>query len=148
MATKANKRIAGIFTGLMVALALSSFLAVMTGPVGVKPFLVIRIWLHKLSAGALIEKTWTRIPETIVLDLRTPRLILSALVGAGLAVSGAAMQGLFRNPMAEPYVLGMSSGAAVGASLALVLGLGKCFGVLSLPILAFAGSHGYHFCGL
>lgn len=60
----------------------------------------------------------------IVRDLRAPRVVLAALVGAGLAVSGAALQGTLRNPLAEPYLLGVSGGAAVGAVVALTLGLG------------------------
>jgi iron complex transport system permease protein len=114
-------------------------LAVMTGPVGIDSFVVIKIWIHHLSGG-MTEKDWTRIPEVIVMDVRTPRVVLSMLSGMGLAVAGAAMQGLFRNPMAEPYVLGMSSGAAVGAALSIVLGAGKIFGVYAIPALAFAGS--------
>jgi len=122
-------------TGLLVA----ACLAVMIGPVVIKPLLVVKIWLHQFT-GALIEKDWGRIPEVIVLDIRTPRVVLSILVGMGLAVAGAAMQGLFRNPMAEPYVLGMSSGAAVGACLAIVLGLGRVFGPFAIPVLAFTGA--------
>jgi iron complex transport system permease protein len=60
----------------------------------------------------------------IVRDLRGPRVLLAALVGAGLAVSGAALQGTLRNPLAEPYLLGVSGGAAVGAVVALTVGLG------------------------
>lgn len=60
----------------------------------------------------------------IVRDLRAPRVVLAALVGAGLAMSGAALQGTLRNPLAEPYLLGVSGGAAVGAVVALTLGLG------------------------
>ena len=62
--------------------------------------------------------------RTIILDLRLPRAVLGTLVGAGLAVSGAVFQALLRNPLAEPYVLGVSGGAAVGAVGAVVLGPG------------------------
>lgn len=111
----------------------------MIGPVFIEPLVVIKIWLWKVSGG-LVEKDWSRVPEVIVLSVRTPRVILASLVGMGLGVSGAAMQGLFRNPMAEPYVLGMSSGAAVGACLAIVLGVGAVFGGFAVPVLAFTGS--------
>ncbi|SMC95451.1 iron complex transport system permease protein [Desulfocicer vacuolatum DSM 3385] len=124
-----------IGTGLLF----TACLAVMIGPVVIKPLLVVKIWVHQFTGG-LIEKEWSRIPEVIVMDIRTPRVLLSILVGMGLAVSGAAMQGLFRNPMAEPYVLGMSSGAAVGACLAIVLGMGRVFGPFAIPILAFTGA--------
>jgi len=60
----------------------------------------------------------------IVRDLRLPRVLLAALVGAGLAMSGGALQGTLHNPLAEPYLLGVSGGAAVGAVIAMVLGAG------------------------
>ena len=78
--------------------------------------------------------------------IRIPRLILGILVGAGLAISGTVMQGLFRNPMADPGLLGVSSGAAVGAVAAIVLGLtffGQWYAQLGpwlLPVMAFSGS--------
>ncbi len=128
-----------ILTILLVGLIISCILAIMIGPVFIHPAVVVKIWLHKLLGG-LIQPDWTAIQETIVVDIRTPRVILSMLVGMGLAISGTAMQGLFRNPMAEPYVLGMSAGAACGASLAIVLGIGKIFGVFSIPAMAFIGA--------
>lgn len=124
---------------LTLGLLIAAALAVMFGPVFIRPLLVIKIWGYKLTGG-LMASDWGRIPETIVVDVRTPRVVLSILVGMGLAVAGASMQGLFRNPMAEPYVLGMSSGAAVGAALAIVLGMGKVFGFLAIPAMAFAGA--------
>ena len=135
-----NKKNLPVFGILTAGLFAAACLAVMTGPVHIDALVVVRIWLHKMTGGILMEKDWARIPETIVMDIRTPRVILSILVGQGLAVAGAAMQGLFRNPMAEPYVLGMSSGAAVGAALSIVLGVGKIFGTFSTPALAFTGA--------
>ena len=76
---------------------------------------------------------------TIVMSLRVPRIALAASVGAGLAVSGAVFQALLRNPLAEPYVLGVSSGAAVGAVAAMVLGL-TATSILALPVAAFLGA--------
>ena len=76
---------------------------------------------------------------TIVLELRLPRVGLAALVGAGLAVSGAVFQALLRNPLAEPYVLGISSGAAVGAVVAMVFGM-TATSVVALPLAAFGGA--------
>ena len=75
--------------------------------------------------------------QAIVRTLRVPRVVLAALVGAGLAVSGCALQGVMRNPLAEPYLLGVSGGAAVGAVAAVTL-----FNVASgvLPVAAFAGA--------
>ncbi len=77
----------------------------------------------------------------IVLNLRLPRIILSALVGAALAVVGAALQGMFKNPMADPYVMGISSGASLGAAIAIIAGLEYTFsGIGFITIFAFAGS--------
>jgi len=73
---------------------------------------------------------------TVVRTLRVPRVTLAVLVGAGLGMSGAALQGTMRNPLAEPYLLGVSGGAAVGAVLATMFGLGVTF----LPLAAFLGA--------
>jgi iron complex transport system permease protein len=79
--------------------------------------------------------------ERIILEIRMPRILAGALVGAALSAAGVVYQGIFKNPMADPYVLGVSAGAAVGASLAIVFRIGfTLFGVNTLPILAFAGS--------
>lgn len=72
----------------------------------------------------------------VVRELRFPRVVLAALVGAGLGMSGAALQGVLRNPLAEPYLLGVSGGAAVGAVTAVTLG----FAAVLVPIAAFAGA--------
>jgi iron complex transport system permease protein len=76
---------------------------------------------------------------TIIRELRLPRALQAALVGAALAMSGATLQALLRNPLAEPYILGVSSGAAVGAVLTVVTGLAARI-VWSLPVAAFAGA--------
>lgn len=76
----------------------------------------------------------------IVMNLRLPRVILAAIVGASLALAGAAMQGLFRNPMASPSIIGLSAGAAFGASLAIVLGVSWVSGAFAIPAMAFVFS--------
>jgi iron complex transport system permease protein len=79
--------------------------------------------------------------ETIIIQIRLPRIISGALVGAALAAAGVAYQGIFRNPMADPYVIGASSGAGLGAAVAIVLGVGySVLGVNTLPVFAFFGS--------
>jgi len=81
------------------------------------------------------------IDYTLLFQLRLPRLLLASLAGSALAMAGAAFQALLRNPLAEPYTLGVSSGAALGAVLAIKLGLDiTLFGVSSVPLFAFAGS--------
>ena len=76
--------------------------------------------------------------RTIILQLRIPRIILAILVGAGLSVAGATLQSLLRNPLAEPYILGISSGGTVGAFLAITLGLG--WAQFTTPLFSFVGS--------
>ncbi len=81
--------------------------------------------------------------RTIVFDLRAPRVALAAMAGAGLAVSGAMMQAMFRNPLADPALIGVSSGAALGAITAIVLGAGALSAQTVLPVLplsAFVGA--------
>ena len=97
-----------------------------------------RVWLALVSPGSA-----TPTDVTIVWDLRLPRTLLAAITGAALAASGAAFQGLFRNPLADPFVIGASSGAAFGATLAIMLGLGGSFlGLGPVPVAAFAGAIG------
>jgi len=79
---------------------------------------------------------------TIVMDIRLPRVLMGALVGAALAVAGAAMQGLFRNPMADPYIIGISSGAGLGAAVAILMGFSVLAGAFALPVMAFTGALG------
>ncbi len=79
--------------------------------------------------------------ETILFSLRLPRTALVALAGAGLAGSGAAYQGLFRNPLADPYLVGVASGAGLGAILAMTGGISASFlGMLTVPLAAFCGA--------
>jgi iron complex transport system permease protein len=78
----------------------------------------------------------------IVLGIRMPRVLLAALVGAGLGSAGALLQALLHNPLADPYVLGISGGAALGGVVALALGLGGGLAGLGVPLCAFAGALG------
>mgnify|MGYP005728910123 FL=1 len=91
----------------------------------------------------LLGKT-SDIQNTVLTEIRLPRVILSGLAGASLGISGAALQGLFRNPLADPGLIGVSAGAALGATLMIVLG-GDMFsqyslGVFFIPLAAIAGS--------
>ncbi|MGR8010291.1 FecCD family ABC transporter permease [Streptomyces hypolithicus] len=81
--------------------------------------------------------------RTIVLDVRLPRVLLGAVVGAGLAVIGTVLQALVRNPLADPFLLGISSGASVGAVGVIVLGIGAGIATtVTVPLAAFAGALG------
>ncbi|OPX71514.1 MAG: Cobalamin import system permease protein BtuC [Methanoregulaceae archaeon PtaB.Bin108] len=85
-----------------------------------------------------VAHDWTPAEESIILFIRLPRVLLAALVGASLAICGAVLQSLFRNPMADPFLLGISNGAALGASLVLVTGLAVGSGIFGVPVAAFA----------
>lgn len=96
--------------------------------------------LPLLDVGrALLNKGATPMVRDIVLLLRAPRVAVAGLVGAALATSGAAMQGLFRNPMADPGIIGVSAGGAMGGVLAFALGLYR-LSIYALPGLAFLGA--------
>ncbi len=96
-----------------------------------------------MAARALSADAWLAdvpaVHATVVFDVRLPRILTAALVGAGLAVSGTAFQGILLNPLADPYTLGVSAGAAFGASLAIILNIGF-MGIYSVPLFAFAGA--------
>jgi len=111
-----------ILSGLAGGLFLTFVLALTVGSVNIHPFLVTKILFSKIIG---IPRTWPASFEAVIIGVRIPRILLGALVGAALGVSGTAMQGLFRNPMASPYVTGVASGAAFGASLMIVLGIGS-----------------------
>lgn len=113
---------------LLALLAALVLLSLFTGPVD-------------MPARRLIEGTLAGelVPSRILLELRVPRTVLCVAVGAALGLSGAAMQGLLRNPLAEPGLLGVSSGAALGAVLALYTGFADRF-ALALPLAGFVGT--------
>ncbi|WP_227270218.1 FecCD family ABC transporter permease [Roseobacter weihaiensis] len=121
-----------------VLLALSMSAAVSVGAVQVPLASVWGILINKIVPGS-IAPYWSAGREAIVWDIRFPRTILAAFVGAGLAMVGASLQAVTRNPLADPHLLGISAGAAFGAILAL-LHTGLFLGLLTVPLLAFAGA--------
>ena len=126
-----------VLAGILLLIVSISF-GVSLGAVSIPLSTVWGIVANKLAPG-LVDATWSTGRESIVWDVRFPRVILGALVGAGLAVTGAVLQPLTRNPLADPHLLGVSSGAAFGAILAL-LHTGMFLGPLTVPLMAFAGA--------
>jgi iron complex transport system permease protein len=118
-------------------LGIASLAALSIGSVNVPFEQTIALLLHRLHL--VDEGTWTVTQATIILQVRLPRVLMAGLAGGGLALSGSVMQGIFQNPMADPGLLGVSSGAALGAVLALHLGLAAQHYLL-LPGFAFLGA--------
>ncbi len=111
------------------------------GAVAIAPGDTLRIIAHALGADVAVDAR----QASVVLAIRLPRTLLGLLIGAGLATSGVLMQGLFRNPLADPGLIGISSGAALAAVAVIVLGatwlrgLSHLFGIFTLPLAAFGG---------
>lgn len=124
---------------LLVLLALSVTLGAAVGDVPLPPGAVARAVGHRLLPG-LVSAPGDPLAGEIVWDLRLPRVVLAALVGAALSVAGVTLQGLLGNPLADPYTVGVSSGAAVGAGAAILLGIEAAGGGLALPACAFAAA--------
>jgi iron complex transport system permease protein len=126
-----------------VALVLSVGLAVSVGAVAIPFATVWAIAADHLRPG-LVVPWWRQGQEAIVWEIRFPRVLLAGLVGAGLASVGAALQAVTRNPLADPHLMGISSGGAFGAILAL-MHTGMVLGLLTVPVFAFAGALGATF---
>jgi len=119
-----------ITAGAIVLLVAVAMLAISIGPIPISFTSILRT-LFGLHHGLTGEQ------RTLVLDLRLPRVILAALVGAALSCSGAVYQTVFRNPLADPYLLGAASGAGLGATIAITASHGNVYGLL--PIFSFVG---------
>jgi iron complex transport system permease protein len=119
---------------LIGSLAAALVLSLGVGGVTLAPRQVLRALLDPTAAGVRPADA------AIVWDLRLARVLLAALVGAGLAGAGAAFQGLFRNPLADPFVIGASGGAALGATLAIVLNPADGRPAVPIPLAAFSGA--------
>ena len=125
---------------LLAILVICVVVAAAVGTVYVPFGDVLKMCWNKLSP-LNVTPTWRSVDETIILQVRLPRVIGAALVGAALATAGVLFQGLLRNPMADPYIIGTSAGAALGATVAMLLPLSMAFlGFGMVPVLAFAGA--------
>ncbi|MCC6002324.1 MAG: iron ABC transporter permease [Pararhodobacter sp.] len=118
-------------------LAVMALISLHVGAAGVRPLPVLADWLSGREVGLR--------DRVVLLDIRLPRLLTAVLVGAALAVAGALMQGLFRNPLADPGIVGVGAGAGLGAVTAIVLGallpagLAGVLGLHLVPVAAFLG---------
>ncbi|MEH7383560.1 iron ABC transporter permease [Bacillus sp. JJ1533] len=129
-----------VITMLLLVFSIVSILfAIGIGPVSVDPQTVIKILLAKLPFLG-IETSWSQVDYNIVWGLRLPRVLLGMIVGASLAITGVVMQALVRNHLADPFILGVSSGASATATLGMLFGAFSIFGTYSLSISAFIGA--------
>jgi len=145
---RAGKASGGIFTSragvyfatVSIILGVAFIAGIAVGSSPVAPATVARVLTaHILPRGLVDVSDITEPEQVIVWMIRTPRVLVAALVGAGLAVAGAQMQGLFRNPLASPDIIGSSSGGALGAVMALATGLAMR-SLFYLPVMSFAGA--------
>ncbi|MBU1295119.1 MAG: iron ABC transporter permease, partial [Gammaproteobacteria bacterium] len=123
---------------LSILLLLLMGVAIGVGSVSISQSTVWNVIGHKLSITNM-QPNWSMGRENIIWSVRLPRTLLAAMVGAALAIVGAALQSVTRNPLADPHLLGVSSGAALGAIIAL-LHTGMVLGVVTVPVFAFLGA--------
>ena len=121
---------------LLALVAATALLSMTMGPVSIPVGHIAGIVLAPFGADL---SDFTRTEQLVIEQIRLPRILVGGLVGMALGVAGATMQGLFRNPMADPGIIGVSAGGAVGAVLAIALGLNSLF-FLALPSFAFVGA--------
>jgi iron complex transport system permease protein len=132
-----NKRRVLAFTLLPLLLIAAVLVAVGVGAVPVSPTALVRLLLLKLGISSFPVPAERDV--TILLLLRFPRVVAALLVGSSLAVCGVVMQGLFRNPMASPEILGLSAGGSLGAVVAITTGI-AAGSLLAVPMLTIAGA--------
>ncbi|MDU1540678.1 MAG: iron ABC transporter permease [Paeniclostridium sordellii] len=114
--------------------------AIAIGSTYIEPGEVYKVLLNKLTNGALFSDVGEVMTQNIIWEIRFPRVLLGAICGAGLAICGVLMQCVTKNPIAEPYILGISSGASCGAVATIVLGGVASLGINSITAGAFVGS--------
>lgn len=131
--------------GLAVATPAAGFISLSIGAMDIRPAEVLTVFTTKAGFGIAGEET--ALHEVVIWNIRLTRILLAILVGGGLAMAGAAMQGIFRNPLADPGIIGVSSGGAIGAILMIVLGSRvipesamAAFGLYAVPVAAMAGA--------
>ena len=119
-----------LFATILALLAVTAVASIMVGQFELSPG---ELW-PIITAGPMSA---TSLDASVVWQIRLPRLVLGLFVGAALGVGGALMQAVFANPLAEPSVIGVSTGAGVGAAVALVFGI-NALGTMTVPVFAFA----------
>ena len=137
-----NKKYKTYLLSGIILLLVSVMLGIFIGSVAIDPGSALKMLASKIPGiKENISVTWEGSIEDILLKVRIPRVLLALIVGASLSVSGAVFQSLLRNPLADPYLLGVSSGAALGAAVVILTSLPFFFlGIPVVPFSAFAGA--------
>lgn len=134
-------RLSSILFFLVAILVISIIFSMTLGSANVPPLAALKALLSHLPGWTHFGSQSDPSVDAIIMQIRFPRVMLALFVGASLAVAGAALQGLLRNPLAEPYTIGVASGAAVGSALVLIIfKQGTFLGVMGLPLAAFLGA--------
>ncbi|HBG09710.1 MAG: FecCD family ABC transporter permease [Limnochordia bacterium] len=130
------------FGGILLLVLAAAVVATALGSANIRLGDVLGIMASRLpGVGALVKPTWSTAHEMIVLRVRLPRVFLALVVGGGLSVAGVLFQGSLRNPLADPYIIGVSSGASLGAAVGLLVIIPRgLVGLGFLPLFAFAGA--------
>lgn len=118
----------------------AGLVALAVGAAGLSPAEVIRALGGLMRDGTNATGAFPEWAPRLLWSLRLPRIVLALVVGAALSTAGACFQGLFRNPLAEPYLLGVSAGAGLGATIAIIWKPLGSLGLYTLPLLAFVGA--------
>src|SRR3989304_4050244 len=133
-----GRRFRAVIAVLAILLVASVLGAVAAGSVGISPLTTVRLVAWKFG---LADRPYVPVStEVILFQLRRPRGTLAVIVGLALAIAGTLFQGLFRNPLADPAIVGVSSGAALGAIAVIVLGGAGILGGTAITVAAFAGA--------
>lgn len=139
---KTTRGVSGLTPWTLTGILLVAFLILSAGvgSVAIPPLTVLKILLARIPVLGIVVD-WPATFETILLQIRLPHSILMAITGMALAASGSAYQGLFRNPLADPYIIGVASGAGLGAVLAMSIHWPYQFGgMFVIPMAAFIGA--------
>jgi ABC-type Fe3+-siderophore transport system permease subunit len=143
VAPRRRRRPGLVLAGAGVALLVALLAGVWFGALPLPPGAVVVTLLDRLLQpfGVDLSGGLSATQEAVLLQLRLPRVVLAALVGAGLAISGGAYQGVFRNPLADPYLLGAAAGAGLGATLVIAYSPTETLGPFGIvPLAAFVGA--------
>jgi iron complex transport system permease protein len=125
---------------LAAALVAAVIVAVVVGAAGMSPGQALRALGGLLTGGRNARGDYPAWAPGLLLDLRLPRIVLAIVVGAALSTAGTSFQGVFRNPLADPYLLGVSAGAGLGATIAIIWKPLSVLGFYSIPATAFVGA--------